>query len=223
MKTSRIFLISFFIVTGIQLAAILGNWQSIILFSKPLIVLALVGYYLASVTYRSPTMIRALFFCWAGDVLLMFTEREESFFMAGLLAFLIGHVLYILTYRKHQTAGSNEELLPTQKIRYSFPIILAVTGLIVILMPSLGNLRLPVLIYAIVLMVMLMTALFRYGRTTSESFWLVFAGASLFLISDSLLAINKFYTPIPFAGFLILLTYSAAQYLIVKGIIKHPS
>jgi uncharacterized membrane protein YhhN len=153
--------------------------------------------------------------------LLMFADRDEAFFMMGLLAFLIGHILYIFTYRQHQSGDPEKGLLSTQKIRYSFPVILAGTGLIVILFPTLRGLKLPVLVYSVAIMIMVITALFRYGRTNTDSFWLVFGGSVLFMISDSILALNKFYSPIPLAGFLIMLTYSAAQYLIVKGIIRH--
>ena len=103
----------------------------------------------------------------------------------------------------------------------SFPIVLAGTGLITVLFPTLGPLKIPVLVYSLVLVGMVMTALFRYGRTSPESFWKVFMGAVLFMTSDSLLAINKFYTPLPYAGLLIMLTYISAQYLIVEGIVKH--
>jgi len=221
MTRKKLFLIVFMVVTTIELIAVAGDWKFISLFSKPLIMLSLVGYYLASMPHRSPQMIRAMFFCWAGDVLLMFVDRDEIFFMMGLLAFLIGHIMYIIVYRKHQSGDPEKGLLATQKIRYSFPIILADTGLVVVLFPTLGGLRIPVLIYAIVIMIMTMTALFRYGKTNTQSFWLVFGGAILFMLSDSLLAMNKFYAPIPFSGFLIMLTYSAAQFLIVKGIIRH--
>jgi uncharacterized membrane protein YhhN len=45
----------------------------------------------------------------------------------------------------------------------------------------------------------------------------LFSGALLFVMSDSLLAINKFVHPIPEAGFLIMSTYILAQYFIVQG------
>ena len=51
------------------------------------------------------------------------------------------------------------------------------------------------------------------------SFKLVFIGSLLFLLSDSMLAFNKFHSEIPLAGFLIMLTYIAAQYLIMRGLI----
>lgn len=47
------------------------------------------------------------------------------------------------------------------------------------------------------------------------------AGAALFVLSDSVLAINKFYQSFELAGLLIMLTYGAAQYFIVKGAIEY--
>jgi uncharacterized membrane protein YhhN len=60
--------------------------------------------------------------------------------------------------------------------------------------------KIPVLIYAAVLTGMVLVALFRFGKTSSSSFALVFGGAILFMISDSLIAINKFLEPLPMAG-----------------------
>ena len=47
------------------------------------------------------------------------------------------------------------------------------------------------------------------------------AGALLFVLSDSILAINKFYMPFDLAGTFIMLTYGFAQYLIVQGAVKY--
>ena len=55
-------------------------------------------------------------------------------------------------------------------------------------------------------------------NTPANVFYLV--GAAFFVLSDSLLAINKFYQPFAFAGVYIMLTYCAAQYFIVNGFIK---
>jgi uncharacterized membrane protein YhhN len=46
-------------------------------------------------------------------------------------------------------------------------------------------------------------------------------GAVLFVVSDSLLAINKFYSSFELAGVLIMLTYGMAQLLIVTGAINY--
>ena len=221
MKRKYIFLVVFLLVSVGDLVANVVPVPQLELICKPLILLSLIGYYLASVESRSFIFIRALFFSWAGDVLLMFTYRAEVFFITGLIAFLISHFLFIQVYRQHRDGNIQNELLGTQKVRYALPIILASTGLIVILYNSLGPLRIPVMMYALVLCVMALTALFRYGRTSKQSFWLVFAGALFFMSSDSLLAINKFLNPIAGAGVMIMLTYIVAQYLIVEGILHH--
>lgn len=221
MKRQTIFISLFLIVSVGDLIAIAISNQSLQFICKPLILLSLIGYYLEAVETRSMVFVRALFFSWVGDVLLLFTSRSELFFMLGLCAFLISHLLFIQAYRQHRNSNLDQELLGTQKVRYALPIILASTGLIVILFNSLGSLQIPVVVYSLVLCVMVLTALFRFGRTTSQSFWMAFIGAALFMISDALLAINKFLHPIEGAGFMIMLTYIAAQYLIVNGLIRH--
>jgi uncharacterized membrane protein YhhN len=188
--------------------------------SKPLIVLSLLVYYYYGTARedRSVTFILALLACLAGDVFLM----SPDYFIPGLASFLVGHVLYIFTYRQHQNESTLTSLQGLQRVRLAFPIVLAGTGLVVILYSKLGDLQIPVIIYAAVITTMVLTALFRYGRTSNESFWLIFVGAVLFMISDSILAVNKFLNPVTNAGLYIMITYVAAQFLIVDGILKHP-
>ncbi len=217
----RLFIYLFIAASGLELGGLLFNIPVTNTIAKPLIVLALIGYYLTSTSQRSIVFLTGLLFCWAGDVLLMLDG--ELFFILGLVAFLLGHVFYILAYRQHSYADATEELLNTQKIRFSLPIVLAGTGLVVVLQPKLGVLQVPVMIYAVVIIIMVMNALFRFGKTSSASFWMVFGGALVFQVSDSLLAINKFHSAIPMGNFWIMLTYIGAQYLIVRGIVAHRS
>lgn len=188
--------------------------------SKPLIVISLLAYYYygSAREDRSPIFILALIACLCGDIFLMSPE----YFIPGLISFLTGHVLYIFAYRQHRTEDDVDSLRGLQRVRLAFPIVLAGTGLVVVLYPVLGSMQIPVMIYAAVITVMALTALFRYGRTSSKSFWLVFLGAVVFMMSDSILAINKFLAPVNNSGLLIMTTYMAAQFLIVEGILKHP-
>lgn len=191
--------------------------------TKPLLIIALSAYYIASVKKeeRSRIVLLALAFSWLGDVLLMFQEKNELFFIGGLLAFLVAHLYYIFTYRQFMIEDTSKALLGVQRFRYSFPIILAGTGLITVLYSHLGGLKIPVIIYALVLVLMVINALFRFGRTSTSSFSMVFFGATLFMISDSMIAINKFLMPVAYSGFWIMLTYLAAQYLIIEGLVRH--
>jgi uncharacterized membrane protein YhhN len=190
---------------------------------KPLLLITLMIYYV-SVNRElnqplSPVVILALVFSWGGDVLLM--VAGEQFFIFGLISFLIAHVFYIFAFRQFRAADDTNALHGLQKVRFGFPILLYGTGLVVILYPHLGDLSVPVLMYALVLTFMVLNALFRYQRTTTPSFTMVFGGAILFMISDSLLAVNKFIEPIPGAGFWIMSTYISAQFLIVLGLLGH--
>jgi uncharacterized membrane protein YhhN len=64
-----------------------------------------------------------------------------------------------------------------------------------------------------------MLALNRNGRVNFNSYFLVFVGSVLFVLSDSLLALNKFYMEISMAGFWIMILYISAQYLIMRGLV----
>lgn len=214
-------LILFFGASAVEMMASLMAWEAVQLVAKPLIMLSLIVYYYLHSPVRSMLFVSALFFCWVGDVLLLFQGENSLFFMGGLIAFLIGHLIYMICYRQLMTTDTSKELLGTQKVRFSLPIILAGSGLVVVLYPSLGSLRVPVMVYALVLTLMVLNALFRLGRTTASSFALIFSGAICFMISDSILAVNKFLQPINGAGILIMLTYCLAQYLIVAGALVH--
>ena len=211
----------FYFVSTLEILFLTFEWPEAQLIAKPLIVLSLLWYYFINAQSRSNIFIAALIFCWAGDVFLLFGNRNELFFIFGLVSFLIGHTFFILTYRQQRFEKATHELLGTQKARLLFPIILAGTGLVAILYPALGDLKMPVIVYAAVLTVMVICALLRYGRTTKASFAFVLSGALLFMLSDSLLAINKFLSPLSMAGVSIILTYILAQYLIVAGVLAH--
>ena len=214
-------LIGIFILSaGINVLANIFGWDDFSFFSKPLIMLALIAFYWTESQQRSMIFTLAMIMCWAGDVFLMFQSRHELYFMAGLGSFLLGHILYIISYQQHRWSEGNG-LLGPQKVRFSLPIILAGTGLVVILYPALGGLKVPVMVYALVITLMALQALLRYGFTTVRSFVMIFSGALLFMVSDSVLAFNKFLSPVPFAGGIIMSTYCVAQLLIVLGTLQH--
>ncbi len=219
----KYFLFLFLLASGAELYAALAGASLVHQFAKPFLLLTLIGYYVFSRAGEpmAITFLLALFFSWAGDVLLMFQDEDSGFFIYGLAVFLIAHVCYIFTFRQHRTVEETHALQGLQRIRFALPVVLSGSGLVIILYPHLGELRLPVLAYALVLTLMVLSALFRYGRTPSASFVMVFAGSLLFMISDSLLAINKFIEPLTLAGFWIMLTYIGAQFLIVSGILGH--
>jgi uncharacterized membrane protein YhhN len=215
------FFLAVFFIASIGEVALNGLGSSNGHLFKPFIMLGLIGHYWVMSTNRSNLFILALVFCWLGDVLLIFEKMNGLFFIGGLLGFLVGHIIYIFCYRQFRFLPSTKELLGSQKIRFSFPIILYGTGLVAILYPSLAELKIPVMIYGLAITLMAVTALLRYGRTNTKSFAFVFVGALLFVFSDSVLALSKFKQPIENAGLLIMVSYCAAQFFIVQGALIH--
>lgn len=213
----------FLITCAMELLSQLMNIPHLHTVVKPMLMIWLAAYYVYAVKREemSRNVLLALGFSWLGDVLLLFQAKGELFFIGGLLAFLVAHLYYIFCYRQFVIEDKSKALLGVQRFRFSFPIILAGTGLITVLYSHLGGLKIPVIVYALVLVLMVVNALFRFGRTTTSSFAMVFFGATLFMISDSLIAITKFLMPVAYSGFWIMLTYLAAQYLIIKGLLKH--
>lgn len=84
----------------------------------------------------------------------------------------------------------------------------------------LNDFRIPVMAYMFVISVMVILSGYRYRRVNLFSFRMIYAGAVLFVISDSILAFNKFVQPFSSAGFMIMSTYMIAQYLITIGTIE---
>ena len=193
-------------------------------YSKPLIILFLLAYFMSSGVAKNKSfwlISVSLLFSWFGDSFLMYQELDSMYFILGLVSFLIAHVIYAISYFQLRWSEADNPLLPTQKLRHSITLVLAGVALVSILSPNLGDMRLPVTVYAAVLVFMAIAALLRYGYTPIRSFGLIFGGAVTFMISDSLLAINKFLEPYAHAGFWVMLTYCIAQYLIIEGVIYH--
>jgi uncharacterized membrane protein YhhN len=146
----------------------------------------------------------------------MFQERSSVFFLLGLSAFLIAHIFYIIFFhflRLAENIKSNAWLL--------LIVVLYYAVLISILSPYLGDMKLPVRIYGIVISLMLMLALHTlFMENKAHARWFI-SGAVLFVLSDSILAINKFYYSFGAAGILIMLTYGVAQLFITEGAIRY--
>ncbi len=183
---------------------------------KPLVIPFLVGYFslqIKSTTGRLKKWIfTALFFSWVGDILLLFQENGQLFFLLGLSCFLLAHLCYICFFYT---------VIQTETIKKNLTVILIGilygAGMIFFLSPRLGAMRWPVYLYSAVIITMFIMAthmLFIKRKTIGQYLMI---GALLFVISDSILAVNKFYQPFWIAGVLIMLTYGMAQLLIVKG------
>jgi uncharacterized membrane protein YhhN len=215
---------AFYLISIINLIEQVINTGWLDLVTKPLLMIALLLYYLLAVRATpnswSKLIVGALVFSWFGDVLLMLQGKYEDLFIFGLAAFLLAHICYILGFRKakfDETGETNRSFVHTRLVFLVF-----VGGvLIYMLHPYLNEMLVPVISYTIVIIAMGIAALFRRGWTTDKSFIMVYSGALLFIMSDAMIGINKFMNPIIQASLLIMATYIAAQFLIIKGILVH--
>lgn len=153
----------------------------------------------------------ALLFAFFGDVFLMF---GSNFFILGLLSFLITHLIYILIFCKGLVVIIDSK----------FIIVLAVFALfylflIQFLFSYLNELLIPVCIYGLALVLMGFGA---FLRPPNLGYRDVLFGASLFILSDSILALNQFIynSSLKSAQVFVILLYVLAQYFIVKGLLK---
>ena len=155
-------------------------------------------------------IVAGLLLSTAGDVFLML----PGLFIPGLVAFLLAHIAY--TVRLRQDApwfASRRALALTLGVGALMYTVLWLGGL-----PA--GLRGPVAAYVVVIALMAAQALGRASVRRDQASVLVAVGACFFMLSDTLLALNRFVTPLPMAQLGVLATYYAAQCLMVGGLIR---
>jgi uncharacterized membrane protein YhhN len=216
--------ILFWLVSLLNLAGEWLHYPMLRLVTKPLLMIVLgIWYFQNTASGRTSThklILTAFAFSWGGDVLLM--GSSELHFLLGLVSFLITHLLYITGFVKEIKPVEGEILIKRNPLT-ALPVVLLFAGLLILVYGSIpAEMKIPVVIYASVITAMVLTTLNRYRKVSEESFRLVFAGALLFMLSDSLIALNKFYFSgnMPQASFLIMLLYITGQYLIARGTLK---
>ncbi|WP_106790742.1 lysoplasmalogenase [Aquimarina sp. Aq78] len=158
-------------------------------------------------------MILALLFSLAGDVLLLFVIQSQLFFIAGLVMFLLAHVMYILVFLKKHNKHKKNKVFLILTVAYG-------VGLFYLLYPGLGDMLIPVMVYMVVILLMSNASYLREKRVSQVSYLMVFIGSLFFMVSDSILAVTMFYQPLPMSNIWIMTTYATAQLLIVLGVLR---
>lgn len=149
--------------------------------------------------------VAGLLLCLIGDVFLLDGEN----FVFGLASFLIAHILFTVSF------------VSLDKFkRYLKPlgVLLAIgLGYFWVLYPKLGDLALPVFLYFLFIVVMCWQGISLYIWKKELPYKLIAIGVVLFLLSDSILALNKFVVPFQLSGFMILTTYWLAVSLLANA------
>jgi sterol desaturase/sphingolipid hydroxylase (fatty acid hydroxylase superfamily)/uncharacterized membrane protein YhhN len=197
-----------------------ADWTELHEFFKPATLLLAIGWVLlrlwgaGGVTRRALLLVLALAASCLGDVLLMLRGQ----FIPGLVAFLCAHLAYLALFRSDAPLLAHRRaVMGTLAVGAVMYGVLVAGGLPI-------ELRGPVAAYVLVIGLMAAQAIGRAligprgatGAPARQAAWGVAIGAMLFMLSDSLLAINRFVTPLPAAQLWVLASYYAAQITIVR-------
>ena len=195
----------------INLSAILSiylnlslNWD-LFKVAKPATTILIIAYAWVFGDKSTPyfrLILAGLFFCLIGDTLLLW----EAYFVGGLVAFLIAHMLFYLGFVSE--GGMKYKILPLL-------ILLAIGGgYYAVLYEDLGALKIPVMVYVSVIVLMAWQGVSLRIWRKEKAYTLIAIAVILFMLSDSLLAWNKFKQPLPFSALWILSTYWASIFLL---------
>lgn len=191
--------------------------------AKPGVMLILIVWMWSLDGFSGPMLWFALgaIFSLGGDVFLMLPNEQ---FMGGLVAFLLAHIAYII--------GFNQAFPPVNLASLVLLIIVSLTAISLfrriansIATTGESKLRLPVLVYTVVISVMLLSALITMVRP--DEYWmpypslLVSAGALLFFLSDAVLAWNRFVKTLTHARLKVIVPYHLGQIGILLGAVLH--
>jgi uncharacterized membrane protein YhhN len=207
----------FVILSIIYLSCIICDLTTFEFYLKPLLLVPLLIVVFISKNFTNKfILLAALIFSWRGDIRLLIVFDNSIYFILGLAEFLSAHIFYIVLFIKEIKKANG-------KIQFKkglVAIVLYLGTMLLVLIPHLGSLVIPVVIYAVVISTMLYMAYLLIFCWSKPSSVYLLTGAISFILSDSILAFNKFYQPIPMSNLLIMITYLYAQWALVKSCIK---
>lgn len=177
--------------------------------------ICLMAYYLIASVRRNKVFFVALFMACVADLLLL--GQDEMSFIAGLGCFLIMQLLYVYVFYCQRDRSENRSM-PWVIIGALFIYAFA---LLSFLWNDLHDMKLPVILYTLSITGMV---LFAFGRDPKLlGYRKMIFGVILFVLSDSIIAINRFGQEIAYADVYIMATYMLAQFLIVNAYLKSES
>jgi uncharacterized membrane protein YhhN len=214
-----IWIIFFIVALAVNLVGILLENELLQYISKPLLVPILAAYFMISTRNRrgfAQGLLPALLFAWIANVLLLFTGKDEIFFLLGLSASLLAHIFYIIFFNRVRIQ---------ENISGRWWIIVFVIIYYAVMMYSLSykmkDLTIPIRIFGVVICFMCMLAMHMLFLVNKRAGIMMMSGGMLFIVSDSLLGFNKFNEPFLAADFLIIFFYGMAQLFIVRGAVDY--
>lgn len=220
----RLLSVIFWIIAATHLSGIAFSSEILTNLTKPLLVPTLALWFWLSTAQLSGKVkiwfLSGLLFSTAGDIFLMY--RGSSFFLLGLSSFLVAHLFYIFAFYKFPNFKDG---LAFRKSISILPVIIFLVIFLVIVFPKVPDqLGAPVLVYSLVIALMVISAINLLGRINQPAAITILTGAVLFLLSDSILACEKFNVVAGNYAMLLRLsvmaTYLTGQYFLTVGVVK---
>ncbi|MDD4311118.1 MAG: lysoplasmalogenase [Eubacteriales bacterium] len=182
--------------------------------SKCLLMPLLAACYLLFAREPSAYVIAAILFGFAGDLILLFRPRHWAF-PAGIFAFAVGHVFYIVSFIRRFSVTPQWYVLA---LMGAVVIACAATLMRYLWKGMPGKLCPPSFIYMLIISTMVCCSILFSFYSVSAHRWLAAVGGLLFAFSDTTLSIDAFHHPIRHRSILVMSTYIAAQVLIVSAL-----
>ncbi len=212
-KLHQGFIILFFVASALNILGIGLELKSLSMACKPVIIPSLILHLLLSNKALSRGYYLALLFSFLGDVLLMFEGNQ--FFLSGIGSFLITQISFsYLLFPSFKRSSTFNKLLGSVLFLTYF------LGLVSFMYPNLGDFKIPVLIYGFTICIFGYFSFLTWRTVEGKSPFIIF-GAVLFIISDSMIALNTFYFHENIFTYWVMITYVGAQYLISRHFLKN--
>ncbi len=206
----------FLLVLLLHLICIYLEMSTLRVITKLLLLPILMFYLAAEPGKISPVVYIGLFCSFMGDLLL--TRSGELFFLLGMLAFIGTHLCNIFFFYRLQKGHPGKPM----NLVLALVVLACISGGVYFLLTDqLGAFRIPILVYMsiISLMAVMATQTLVNPVFIQTSIRFFIPGAALFVLSDGLLALNKFLLHAGSIDIAVMLTYGMAQYLLVKGFV----
>ncbi|MBS9781176.1 MAG: lysoplasmalogenase [Gammaproteobacteria bacterium] len=205
----------FFIILLADIFAIVTGNHGLQIVFKPLLMIVLGIHYRLSVARVNKLFVLALCFAFIGDVLLLF-DSNVTYFLGGIASFLVMHLFYIGIF----STFLQKKSLPVFA-KGIVPFLCYFSVILLLIFNQLNELLIPVLVYGGVISLFGTVCLVNYvQKQSTDNRWLLI-GAVLFIISDSLIAINRFYLPHLVFEVLIITLYAISQWIICWFMVKN--
>lgn len=204
--TSKRIVFALFLITALIFLALLNARPypyDYLLKAIPVIILCAFAFF-SFPGVKGKLMTLGFLFSAIGDIILELDTG--SLFVFGLCAFLVAHLFYIASFIQKKKTTKPRRIISSCILIYG----ICLGGY---LFPYLGDMQIPVMIYLCIIMGMGISA-----AIGGDNHPLTIAGACFFILSDSLIAVNRFLFPIPASSLFIMTTYYSGQLFIAAGV-----